>query len=236
MKPRRGPTDTVTTAPRPPPPPPPPDRSRDLVAPTRTPPPRDREPAAEERSAEPNPESTNSAPPAALSDPGVPEAPAAKPANALKAELLVASQDVAESDAQRAWMQSQGAQLLRRRTLSHLGWVLSVYRLSPGASASAVKAALLQQWPDSIPENNERYQALGESAAAPAEYAGPLIHWPVAGCGRRPRIAMLDGPVNTAVAALAGARVQSAVFTPAGQPNYHHGTSVAAVLVGGAMP
>jgi hypothetical protein len=89
-----------------------------------------------------------------------------------------------------------------------------------------------------MPEGNERYPALGESAAAaPVEYTRTLIHWPESGCGRRPRVAMLDGPVNTRAAALAGARLETAVFTPAGaQPSYNHGTSVAALLVGGGAP
>jgi hypothetical protein len=168
----------------------------------------------------------------------VAEAPAAKAGTSLRHELLVASKDVSEAEEQRTWLQSQGAQLLRRRTLAHLGWVITVYRLAPGAAPAEATAALLQQWPDAMPEANQRYQGLADAGrGAPVEYAGKLIGWPAAGCRLRPRVAMLDGPVNGTLAALAGSRLASVVFTPAdAKTNYHHGTAVAAVLVGSGSP
>jgi subtilisin family serine protease len=177
------------------------------------------------------------------SSPGIGSAAASEPptpkgANPLRLELLVASKDVAEADQQRAWLQSQGAQLLRRRTLTHLGWVIAVYRLAPGVPPATVSAALLQQWPDAMPESNQRYPALGDAGAGgPIDYARKLIGWPESGCGRKPRIAVLDGPVNGALTAFGGRKFQLAALAPADAvPNYNHGTAVAALIVGHGSP
>jgi hypothetical protein len=236
VKPQR-PTGTLTT----PRPPPPRDRTGDLVTPPRTPrtPPRERETAAPREVPEPPAPDPVASPtfagPAELS---VAEAPAAKAAASLRRELLVASKDVGEADEQRAWMQSQGVTLVRRRTLANLGWVITVYRLAPDAVPAAITTALLQQWPDAMPESNQRYLGLqGTAAAAPVEYAVTLIRWPAVGCGRKPRIAMLDGPVNEGLPEFAASKLTSVAFIPAGsKTNYHHGTAVAAVLVSKSAP
>ena len=249
VKPER-PSGTLTTPPRAPPPP---ERTDDLITPPRSPPPRTATPTlrtpppdrrtaappdtAEEPATEPAPSPT---PPAHTGPAGlsVSEAPAARAAAAVRRELLIASKDIGEADEQRAWMQSQGAALIRRRTLSNLGWVITVYRLAPGAVPATVIAETLQQWPDAMPEMNAVYPALSAASTdAPVEYAHQLIGWPEGGCERKPRIAMLDGPVNVALAAFAGRRLESQVFTPPGSaPDYHHGTAVAAVIIGRDTP
>jgi len=232
-KPRR-PSGTATATPRPPPPP---DRTGVLVTPPRTPPP-DREPVPQPET--PNPATEPVTPPTSRgpAELAVAEAPSTKVAASLRRELLLASKDVSEADAQRAWMQSQGAQLVRRRTLANLGWVITVYRLAPDASPAAVIAELVKQWPDAMPESNERYPGLeGPASALPVEYAGRMIHWPPAGCGRKPRVAMLDGPVNSGLQGFSAGKLTSVVFTPAnGKTNYQHGTAIAAVLVSQGAP
>jgi hypothetical protein len=72
--------------------------------------------------------------------------PAATTRSRLRRELLIAATDVAEADQQRSWLGGRGAQLLRRRTLTHLGWVLSVYRLPPDAAPTSLIAELVAQW------------------------------------------------------------------------------------------
>jgi len=185
--------------------------------------------------AEPEPPAVDPvAPPSPTpADLDVAQAPASRITASLRRELLVASNDITEADAQRAWMQSQGAQVLRRRTLASLGWVITVYRLAPDAAPATVIAALVQQWPGAMPESNERYPGLeGAASALPVEYAARLIRWPPAGCSRKPRIAMLDGPVNTRLREFSAGKLTSVAFTPpAGTPNYNHGTAVAAVLM-----
>jgi subtilisin family serine protease len=144
---------------------------------------------------------------------------------------------VAEADQQRSWLGGRGAQLLRRRTLTHLGWVLSVYRLPPDAAPAALTAELVAQWPAALPEINQRFAALGSRAEiTPAEYARTLISWPE-DCARPVRIAMLDGPVNTTLPLLAGRRIRSQqIAATQSDPNYHHGTALAALLLGSRAP
>lgn len=226
---------TVTTPPRPPPPT---DRTGDLVTPPRTPPQRTARPETPEPTP---PEAVAPSAPPAHAGPAtlsVAEAPAARAASALRRELLIASKDLDEANEQREWMQSQGAALLRRRTLTNLGWVITVYRLAPETMPATVITALQQQWPDAMPEMNERYPALGTSGRnAPIEYARRVIGWPEGNCERKARIAMLDGPVNASLAAFAGRSLETRVFTPAGTaPDYHHGTSVAALIIAHEAP
>ena len=175
--------------------------------------------------------------PAAPEAPSVAEAPRAGAASRARVELVVASIDVAQGEEQRAFLLGSGAQLLRRRTLANLGWVVSVFRLAPGASASALSAELATRWPDAMPEPNQRYQAFGASGAgAPREYARALIEWPV-NCAVRARVAMLDGPVNRELSALRGKRITMASLTPPGtESNYQHGTALASLLLGHTSP
>jgi hypothetical protein len=236
-------------------PPPPVDRVDDLTTPPRTPPRRTAPPPpppprtpgelettiSRDDPEDPSPGTATSSTATAPAGPAgvsVAEPPAAKSAASLRRELLVASKDVAEADQQRAWMQSQGATLVRRRALPNLGWVVSVFRLAPDAVPSAVVTALQQQWPDAMAESNQRYPGLeAKSAAVPAEYAAKMIRWPAAGCGRKPRIAMLDGPVNAGLAQFSGSRVTMVTFTPPGAAaNYDHGTAVAALLLSQRVP
>jgi subtilisin family serine protease len=155
----------------------------------------------------------------------------------LRRELLVAATNVAEADQQRAWLAGRGAQLLRRRTLNNLGWVLSVYRLPPETAPASLSAELTAQWPTAIPEINQRFAALATSGStAPAEYARTLIDWPES-CAASTRIAMLDGPVNLDLARLADRRIGVTQIAPVnGAPDYHHGTALAALLVGQDAP
>ena len=155
----------------------------------------------------------------------------------LRRELLLAATEVAEADQQRAWLSARGAQLLRRRTLTQLGWVLSVYRLAPDKAVAPLMAELVAQWPSALPEINQRFAAFGSSGAqAPAEYARALIAWPER-CAGQVRIAMLDGPVNVALPSLADRSIHNTQIAPGGpDPNYHHGTALAALLVSPGAP
>jgi hypothetical protein len=155
----------------------------------------------------------------------------------LRRELLVAATNVAEADQQRAWLVGRGAQLLRRRSLNNLGWMLSVFRLPPEAVPTTLVAELTAQWPTAIPEINQRFVALATAGStAPAEYARSLIAWPES-CAASARIAMLDGPVNSGLAGLADRRIGVKQIAPADEaPDYHHGTSLAALLVGQETP
>lgn len=229
-KPRK-PDRPLTTAPPPPPPEERPLRQREVQP---------RQPRERDEPEDPSGQ-TDAAPVAAA--PEVPDAPAgaqAPPAaTALRArvELVVAATDEVQSDEQRAWLLERGATMLRRRTLSNLGWMISVFRLPPGTSAAAMAAELATRWPDAMPEPNRRYQAFaGTGVDGPREYARELIEWPEA-CAVRARIAMLDGPVNTELPALLAARITSTAVIPPGlETDYQHGTALAALLLGRTRP
>jgi len=244
VKPR--PKDTITATPPPPPPPPPRKRANPTgnnpgVPPCGTAggPPCEPTPSgtrADETTSDAEPAVTTPAP----RTPGgaqIAQRPASAASSRLRRELLVASTEVAEADHQRAWLGARGAQLLRRRTLAHLGWVLSVYRLPPDAVAAPLVAELVAQWPSALPEINQRFGALGiAGSGAPAEYARALIAWPEQ-CAGPIRIAMLDGPVNSALPSLAerGIHVQQ-IAAGESQPDYHHATALAALLVAPQAP
>jgi len=232
-------------SPKPPPPVPDPDcvpgavckPAQDPARPTR--PPRSDADAADARDA------GESLPPAAdpLATPAggttaAPPAPAAPVSTAGQPvrELLVASADIAEGDAQRQWFAQQGIGVLRRRTLSNLGWVLTVYRIPPATDLPALLAAFTSQWPLSEPEENQRYlpQAAPPQGASGAriDYAAALIGMPP-GCARKIDVAMLDGPVNVALPAFAARNVRSIDIAERGpRPAYAHATGIAAILLG----
>lgn len=98
-------------------------------------------------------------------------------------------------------------------------------------------AELVAQWPSAQPEINQRFAALAASGTpAPAEYARALIAWPEP-CVGPVRIAMLDGPVNAALPSLADRNIRVTQISPGeSEPNYHHGTALAAVLVSPGSP
>ena len=230
LKPARG-GGTLTTAPPAPPPPDPQDTLRTPVA-------KPKRPAADPDSATPaGPSGANASPNAHPADAARPQAPETPAAKALSSELLVASMDIAEADQQRAWLGSQGAQLLRRRTLRNLGWVLSTYRLAAGASSAEVTRSLAAQWPDARPEINARYPALMDLAAgSPLEYSRASIGWPD-GCDTPAQIALLDGAVDVKLPAFAGRDLHVDMLTPIGTtPDYQHGTALAALLLGPRSP
>jgi hypothetical protein len=161
---------------------------------------------------------------------GAPAVPAAAGATPTR-ELLAAAADIAEGDAQRAWLAQQGVGVLRRRVLPALGWVLTVYRVPPGTDLPTLLAAFTSQWPDATPEVNQRYLQFAPPADA-TRYAASLIALPEEGCARAVQVAMLDGPVNLALPAFAG-RVRSTDIAQRGaNADLSHATGIAAMLLG----
>jgi hypothetical protein len=151
-------------------------------------------------------------------------------------ELLVASADIAESDAQRRWFAQQGIGVLRRRALANLGWVMTVYRIPPGTDLRTVLAEFVSQWPQSVPEENQRYTPQSSrpraGATARVDYAAALIGMQP-GCTRKIEVAMLDGPLNVALPAFAARDIRSLdIAERSARPDYAHATGIAAILLG----
>jgi hypothetical protein len=226
---------TLVVKPRKPPPPPPETKPCVPGATCTTPSEPPGKPVPPPDESQPAAGSANTATPAARSGLNVPNAPAATAPDRAR-ELLVASVDIAESDAQRAWFAQQGVGVLRRRVLANLGWVLTVYRVPPDMDLPTLLAAFTAQWPNAAPETNQRYLPfsgpMSAPPAAPTQYATALIGLPERGCQRAVRIAMLDGPVNLALPGFA-ARVRSVdIADRSAEPAYAHGTGIAALLLG----
>jgi subtilisin family serine protease len=145
--------------------------------------------------------------------------------------LLIAATDVAQGEAQRGWFAQRGIGVLRRRALTHLGWVLTIYRIPPGTDLPTLLAEFATLWPDALSEMNQRYLHLAAPEAA-TRYAAALIGSPIDGCSRSVRVAMLDGPVNLALAAFK-TRVQAIdIAERSARPDYAHANGIAALLLG----
>lgn len=158
-------------------------------------------------------------------------------------EWLVFAADLAEAEQQRLALQPFGLRILRRQQLPSLGLVLSVLRLPAEADAQQLERELRARFPDWQQELNLRYRPLAQADAAELQ----LRNWgqramgrgqlAPAECGRGLQLAMLDGPVNTALAEFAGADLHYQSLPPAqyaasGVEALRHGTAVAALLVG----
>jgi hypothetical protein len=71
----------------------------------------------------------------------------------------------------------------------------------------------------------------------PVEYARKLVAWPAAPCAAAPRIAVLDGAVDTRLAAFRGRRLTVEKLLPRGvEPDYQHATALAALLLAHGAP
>jgi hypothetical protein len=158
-------------------------------------------------------------------------------------EWLVFAADQAEAEQQRLALQPFGLRILRRQQLPSLGLVLSVFRLPAEADVLQLERELRARFPDWQQELNLRYRPLAQPDAAELQ----LRNWgqramgrgqpTPAECGRGLQLAMLDGPVNSALAEFAGADLHYQSLPPAqyvarSVEALRHGTAVAALLVG----
>ena len=158
-------------------------------------------------------------------------------------EWLAFAADLAEAERQRQALQPFGLRILRRQQLPSLGLVLSVFRLPGEADAQQLERELRARFPDWQQELNLRYRPLQQSDEGELQ----LRNWgqramgrgqpTPAECGRGSLLAMLDGPVNTALSEFAGADLHYQSLPPAqyvasGSEAARHGTAVAALLVG----
>lgn len=158
-------------------------------------------------------------------------------------EWLVFATDLAEAERQRLALQPFGLRILRRQQLPSLGLVLSVFRLPAEVDVQALEHELRARFSDWRQELNQRYRPLAQPDVAELQ----LRNWgqramgrgqpAPAECGRGKLLAMLDGPVNTALAEFSGADLHYQSLPPAQYAAHdgealRHGTAVAALLVG----
>ncbi len=140
---------------------------------------------------------------------------------------------------------ADGLRLLRRHTLAGVGVVLSIYVApdevrwrrwgGPGTPGAPNHRYDLQGAPD--PGRTGRApMSSGENPSAPAARAREMVAWPpVSGaCDPRPRIGLVDTPVEVSHPLLLGARIETISLLAVGQQpaGPAHGTAVASLLVG----
>ncbi len=176
--------------------------------------------------------------------------------------VLVGSRDSAATLSRKA--SKRGYRLLRRETLLGLDMIVMTFRIPRGASASAAIRELESMAPGVTAGVNHRYRiqsmadpteppasaslnnsyrlqtfaarppAAGEPVATSADYAGPMIGWPAAGCPTHVRIGMIDARVDASAPGLEGAEIIEADFARGGRNRLltEHGTAIAELLVG----
>ena len=158
-------------------------------------------------------------------------------------EWLVFSRDLAEAEQQRLALQAFQLSILRRQQLPNLQRVLSVYRIPAQVDLQQLEADLRRQFPHWQQELNQRYRPLQLPDAAELQQR----NWgqramgrqqPASlDCGKGKLLAMLDGPVNSALSEFAGADLHYQSLPPAqyqatSSEAARHGTALAALLVG----
>ena len=158
-------------------------------------------------------------------------------------EWLVFSRDLAEAEQQRLALQAFQLAILRRQQLPNLQRVLSVYRIPAQLDLQQLEADLRRQFPHWQQELNQRYRPLQLPDAAELQQR----NWgqramgrqqPASlDCGKGKLLAMLDGPVNSALSEFAGADLHYQSLPPAqyqapSSEAARHGTALAALLVG----
>ncbi|MBD9426225.1 S8 family serine peptidase [Pseudomonas sp. PDM15] len=158
-------------------------------------------------------------------------------------EWLVFGRDLQQAEQQHQALQPFGLSILRRQRLLNLGLVLSVFRIPAEVDLPTLESELRGKFPDWQQELNLRYRPLQQPDGAELQ----LRNWgqramgrgqpAAADCGRGKVLALLDGPVNTALAEFSGADLHYQNLPPeqyaaTSAEARRHGTALAALLVG----
>jgi subtilisin family serine protease len=124
--------------------------------------------------------------------------------------------------------------------LDSLGLDLTIMQTPEGGDSERLLRIISQQIPDALLDLNTRYSLAGKSCAGDKCYGHRLIGWRTGGatgCGRTVRLGMIDTPVDTTDAALAGQQLRTRSFVQGREPAPNaHGTAIATLLVGGRSP
>ncbi|HHI93535.1 MAG TPA: hypothetical protein ENK04_08495, partial [Gammaproteobacteria bacterium] len=165
--------------------------------------------------------------------PPLPEAndPALEPG-----EVMVLSDNMAAARALAAQARDSGIRILRRKQLSALGWVVSVFRVPAESSVAETIEQLRQQLPPERHgqvEANHRYRLQG-AAADPRRYGPRLLGWQsTPACGKGLRLGLVDTAIDHGHPDLSGADIRPRRFVTTGVATAppDHGTAIAAQLL-----
>ncbi len=151
-------------------------------------------------------------------------------------EVMVLSEDMAAARALAARTRDSGLRILRRKRLSSLGWVVSVFRIPPETSVAEAIERLRRQLPPkqrSLVEANHRYRLQGKSPD-PRRYGPRLLGWQTTpDCGKGMRLGLVDTAIDRDHPDLASADIHTRRIVTTGvlpaPPD--HGTAIAAQLL-----
>ncbi|HGX93363.1 MAG TPA: hypothetical protein ENK35_08625 [Candidatus Tenderia sp.] len=151
-------------------------------------------------------------------------------------EVMVLSEDMAAARALAAQARDSGIRILRRKQLSALGWVVSVFRVPAESSVAETIEQLRQQLPPERHgqvEANHRYRLQGE-AGDPRRYGPRLLGWQsTPACGKGLRLGLVDTAIDRDHPDLSGADIRPRRFVTTGVATAppDHGTAIAAQLL-----
>ena len=154
--------------------------------------------------------------------------------------VCVVTHDPDQADGVESLATSIGYVQKKRRVLNGLGFVMMILQVPPGYSARQGIAELRLKFPKLVIDANHRYTLFspefGSENRDPRIYARRLIAWEqhAAHCGAGIRLGLVDTRINTEHPSLQGPKITTRSFLApeAIGPPGHHGTSVAALLVG----
>ncbi len=146
-------------------------------------------------------------------------------------ELVLVSADMDEAMKLAQLLQAQGISVKRRRALSGLGFVLTVFRVSPELPLGEILEMVRASFPDVWIDANHRYELQG----AARTYGPELVALKGAGanCGRGVRVGLIDSGVDVKHSSLKGKKIETKSFlTGSASSDLSHGTAIAGILVG----
>lgn len=174
-----------------------------------------------------------------LMNQGLPPAPATAkvehdPPNTLEpGEITAFSDDMVQAQDLARQMASRGIKVIRRRKMTALGLVVSVFRVPKDTIVTNMVTSLTKAFPDVVLDANHLYHLQG---GHPGKlYAAGMIGWQVtASCGSGLKIGVIDTGIDLQHPALREKKITTESFVTVGfkPADNDHGTAIAALLVG----
>jgi len=148
-------------------------------------------------------------------------------------EIVALSKDMAEAQALAQQLAGEGIRVIRRRKMTRLGLVISVFRLPQDGTVIRAVKGINKAFPDITLDANHLYHLQGRTSEKP--YANDMIGWQGDNsCGVDLRIGMVDTGIDLHHPALNTKEIYSKSFVSVGYDaaDTGHGTAIAALLVG----
>ncbi len=152
-------------------------------------------------------------------------------------EILVVTASMPTAQEAAQVLTRYGLRVIRRRSLAHLGFILSTFRLPEDMAVMEAVQRVRALLPDAWVGANHHYR-LQAGTDGPRRYARRLLQWPekAPACTVGRRIGLVDTDLAVQHPAFAGVQVETRQFLPAGikPAAADHGTAIAAILIGAA--